>query len=328
MQILPPGKLQERLRLQVPSTVRTPADGKDCKGGSSVKQDKAKPSKEGSDKSGKPSDESKKSKGDDKQPSNAKRGKENPNNSSNAAPANGKASDVSKNSKNEPGSQICKYWAQGECKNGFACMYLHSKEKIEKASAKAKASSSKAQTEPPVPKSKAGTKRDKKKVQCLGCGLKFKDWEAMCSKHFLCQGREPLCLCVECNKTFADDIDCAQHQSAKGHQGMARVNDEEEPTFVCGQCNKEFDSERAKEQHQDSTLHGDFPACSTCRRAFPNVQALSQHQQAKGHCGLYWVVEGESDSEDMFVDHTNFIPFTQEQLNLLFLQGRGFDLPM
>ena len=186
------------------------------------------------------------------------------------------------------------------CKNGSACNFLHAKDTrstngkggkgADPAKGASRGSSGKSSTEPRDSKGKEA-KKDTKILQCLECKQKFKDWETMCKKHFLCQGRAPLCLCVECNKTFADDIDCAQHQSAKGHRGMARVNDEEEPNSVCGQCGKEFDTRRACEQHQDSLGHRNFPACSMCGRDFPNMEALAQHQQAKGHVGHFWVME-------------------------------------
>ena len=111
-----------------------------------------------------------------------------------------------------------------------------------------------------------------------------------------------MCLCQECGKTFTDDIDCAQHQAAKGHKGMARVNDDEDGSagWDCGQCGKRFDSERAAEMHQQSTGHGDFPMCITCGRAFGfgDMQALLQHQQAKGHVGIQWGLDISSDSDD------------------------------
>ena len=184
---------------------------------------------------------------------------------------------------------FCKYWQKGECKNGKDCAFLHAP---------------RVPSDPPKAKenAKKEKKKDDKKLPCMECGRAFKDWQDMCSKHFLCKGRKPMCVCQDCGKTFNDDIDCAQHQAAKGHKGMARANDAEDESegWDCGQCGKTFESERAAEQHQQSTGHGDFPACLTCGRTFGfgDEQALLQHQMAKGHVGVQWLLETASDSED------------------------------
>mmetsp|Transcript_28674 Transcript_28674/g.66468 ORF Transcript_28674/g.66468 Transcript_28674/m.66468 type:complete len:431 (-) Transcript_28674:100-1392(-) len=198
--------------------------------------------------------------------------------------------------------KFCKFWQQGECKNGNECAFLHAQK-----------------PHGPLPESKASAKKEKKdkKLPCLECGRAFKDWQDMCSKHFLCKGHKPLCQCAECGKTFSDDIDCAQHQAAKGHKGMARVNDEDPEGWECGQCGKEFDSEKAVTQHQQSTGHGDCPSCLTCGRSFGfgDLKALLQHQMAKGHTGVQWVMDFESDSDEDYEYRPR--PLSAEDIKLL-----------
>ena len=202
---------------------------------------------------------------------------------------------VKESAKNAVSSQadkkFCKYWQQGECKNGKDCAFEHGP---------------RMSSDPP--KAKANAKKDKKdkKLPCTGCGRTFKDWQDMCSKHFLCKGHTPICVCQECGDAFKDDIACGQHQAAKGHKGMARYNDinddeDESEGWDCGQCGKTFASESAVEQHQQSTGHGDFPSCLTCGRTFGfgDEQALLQHQMTKGHGGVQWLLNSDSEDEDL-----------------------------
>ena len=227
---------------------------------------------------------------------------------------------VKESAKNAVSSQAdkkcCKYWQQGECKNGKDCAFEHGP---------------KISSDPPK------AKKDKK-LPCMECGRTFKDWQDMCSKHFLCKGREPMCLCQECGKTFNDDIDCAQHQAAKGHKGMARVNDDEDESegWDCGQCGKTFESERAAQQHQESTGHGDFPTCLTCGRTFGfgDVDAFVQHQVAKGHSGVHWLLEtaaqGDVDEDarerhirEGFINCSRLAHLTSQQMSNL-LRANGY----
>ena len=231
---------------------------------------------------------------------------------------------VKESAKNAVSSQadkkFCKYFfQQGECKNGKDCAFEHGP---------------RISSDPP--KAKANAKKDKK-LPCTGCGRTFKDWQDMCSKHFLCKGHTPICLCQDCGDTFKDDIACAQHQAAKGHKGMAQVNDDEDGSegFDCGQCGKTFDSERAAEQHQESTGHGDFPTCLTCGRTFGfgDVDAFVQHQVAKGHSGVHWLLETahfenlEEDARERYIrecwiNNSRLAHLTSQQMSSL-LRANG-----
>ncbi|CAJ1389466.1 unnamed protein product [Effrenium voratum] len=208
----------------------------------------------------------------------------------------------------------CKYWLQGNCKNGSSCAYAHGAD----TSASAKATSKTlctyfakgickngadckfshvTRSEDKAEKSTKSKTRAAKKLPCKSCGKTFKDWDSVVIKHFVCKGRKALCMCEQCNKTFADDLCCIQHQSATGHVGMARANDEKEPSWECGQCGLSFPTEAACVQHQEGTGHGDIPVCQTCSKSFQSENALRQHQQAVSHSGVFWVLEDDSDSD-------------------------------
>ncbi|CAE8635818.1 unnamed protein product [Polarella glacialis] len=138
-------------------------------------------------------------------------------------------------------------------------------------------------------------KQSTHKMPCRECGKTFKDWHDVRSKHWLCKGREPLCICAQCDKAFEDDVSCAQHQSSTGHKGMARVNYGEDPTWECGQCNKTFATPEGCQQHQTTTGHGDTPCCSTCMKTFQDERSLLQHQKSTKHAGILWLM-GDSES--------------------------------
>ncbi|CAE8648488.1 unnamed protein product [Polarella glacialis] len=145
------------------------------------------------------------------------------------------------------------------------------------------------------PSADVKAKQSTHKMPCRECGKTFKDWHDVRSKHWLCKGREPLCICAQCDKAFEDDVSCAQHQSSTGHKGMARVNNGEDPTWECGQCKKTFATPEGCHQHQTMTGHGDTPCCSTCMKTFLDERSLLQHQKSTKHEGILWLM-GDSES--------------------------------
>jgi len=176
--------------------------------------------------------------------------------------------------------EFCKFFAQGQCRNGAACKFSHELDG------------------PPGGKSKTGSsaKDGRNRVQCQECGKSFKDWAQVLQKHWWCKGHEPLCMCVQCGHIFDLDTHCEQHQADTGHKGKARVNDTKPPTWACAQCEKEFASCEACEQHMAMMGHGNTPLCLGCLKRFGSKKAVNQHQDATGHIGIEWLNEGDSDS--------------------------------
>ena len=190
-----------------------------------------------------------------------------------------------KQSGNKPPQEqgkTCKYWLQGECKNGSGCAFLHPKDAGPAAQKREKAPAGMTPDSKARKDAQRAAKKEKK-VLCLECGRKFKNWDDMLAKHLLCKGQPPLCVCADCNKEFDDDVACAQHQSAKGHEGLIRVNDVPDLwTCICG---AEFGDRHALCQHQKSRLHGDAAVCEVCQKEFDSIPALLQHQGLMGHSG-------------------------------------------
>ena len=75
------------------------------------------------------------------------------------------------------------------------------------------------------------------------------------------------------------------------------MNDTKAPAWVCEQCDREFATEQACRQHQDASGHGDVPVCMTCSKSFGSKKAILQHQQSCGHVGIQWLVESDGASE-------------------------------